>query len=103
MTDTSQPKRRRWRQRFFQISLRTIVVVTALACMGAAVYGWRARHENELVALVVAFNSAFDDGEYPKAVQIAERAVERFPQHPIPICMLEKGRYALDLTAGGRR
>jgi hypothetical protein len=97
--DTGQPKRRTWRQRFCQISLRTIVVVMALVCMGAAVYGWRVRRENELVALVVEFNAAFDDGEYPKAIQIANRAIGRFPHHPIPICMLEKGRYALEITA----
>jgi hypothetical protein len=96
----SLAKQRTWRQRCCQISLRTIVVVTTLVCLAAAVYGWRERRENELVVLVEKFNAAIDDGEFPKAVQIAERALDRFPNHPVAICMLEKGRLAWGISLG---
>jgi hypothetical protein len=90
--------RKSWRQRFLQVSLRTLVAVTALACVAAAICGWRERHERRLAELVTQFNASMDEGEYQTAVQIAERAMTRFPDQPVARLMLEKGRCALAIS-----
>jgi hypothetical protein len=92
--------RKSWRQRFLQVSLRTLVVITALACVAAAIYGWRERSERRLAELVNQFNGAMDEGQFQKAVRIAEAAMRRFPDRPVARLMLEKGRFALAISKG---
>lgn len=95
-----QLNRKSWRQRFFQVSLRTLVAVTTLACVAAAIYGWRERREGRLAELVTQFNAAMDEREYQKAVQIAEGAATWFPDQPVAVLMLEKGRFVLAISRG---
>lgn len=95
--DARQDKWPSLRQTCFQFSLRALLAITTVSCVAAAIYGSRERREDQLADLVTRFNAAIEDGEFQKALVVAEDATRRFPGDSIPEFMLEKSRYILGL------
>ena len=83
-----------------QFSLRAMIIVTAVCCTGAAIYGWRQRREEQLVWLVNQFNREMDKGDFDAALLTAEDATRQFPAEPVADAMLEKAQWFRSYTRG---
>ena len=98
--DATQMLWRRFRRP--QFSLAALLVVTAMACSAAALYGLVLRREAQLPRLVDRFNRAMDQREYEHAFWIAEDAVRRYPGEPVIEAMRNKALLPLRMTRGER-
>ena len=75
-------------------------MVLSLACIAAAIYGWRQRREDYLVRLVTDFNAALDEQRYDRAEQLAKEALREFPQEFAAEFMVEKSQLAKRIMDG---
>ena len=91
---------RREARRRLQFSLQAIIVVTAVCCTVAAIYGWRQRREEQLVRLVNQFNRELDNGDFQGALLTAEHTRRQFPAEPLAEFMLQKVQFVRSVSRG---
>jgi hypothetical protein len=93
---TTKPPHYR-RLRWFQIRLRSWLVLMLVAAIAASIYGWRQRREDRLLYLINEFNAAIDRQEYERAEQISCQAVVDFPREYVAKHLREKGRLIMSI------
>ena len=87
------------RFRFWQFSLRTLLIVVAVAA--SAVAGWRFREER-LVSFVERFNHSLDERRWNDGAQLAAQARREYPFCDVTEMMVWKSNFVQKIMAGER-
>ncbi len=83
-----RPKLRLW-----QLSLRTLMLSTALICVASGVYA-RWMRPRKLELLVEEFNKRIDERHYDDAYEIALEANRGYPKNAVTDLMVAKAEFA---------
>jgi hypothetical protein len=83
--------------RFWQLSLRTLLLAITLICIASGVYAhWMQPRRLEL--LVEEFNKTIDERRYDDAYKIALEAKRGYPKHPVSELLVAKADFAKQIA-----
>jgi hypothetical protein len=85
--------------RWWQFSLRSLLILMTLACAILSVDAWRQARQRYLLRTVNSFNSLIDERQYAEATSLAMQARDWYPT-PLTECMVEKAEFALSASMG---